>query len=53
MALRNPNAKYIAFAYSEPYCIHTTSGVCLEKIIRGFIVIEIATATVVQKYECT
>ena len=49
----NPNAKYIAWAYSEPFCDNTRSGVCLEKIIRGFIVIEIATATVVQKYECT
>jgi len=49
----NPNAKYIAYAYSEPYCINTTSGICLEKIIRGFIVIEIATATVVVKYNCS
>ena len=44
-------AKYLAFVLGQR--ISTCLGVCLDKTIVGFIVIEIATATVVEKYECS
>ena len=44
-------AKYLALALGER--TSTCVGVCFDKTIVGFIVIEIATATVVVKYNCS
>ena len=46
-----PNAKYMSMALGEAACIG--SGICTEYTIVGWIVIEIATATVVQRYNCS